>query len=221
MSHQPAPPTVAGAERFAISPGDGAFMLLDDLVPRFDVVRREHRVIEGDIGTVHAAVLQADFLRAVTSNPGVRTLFAARSAGERIAARVRGLGFAEPPAPDSLRLADMGVHGDWVRLGDDPPREIAFGAVGRFWGGETMWEELDAADFATFDQPGFAKIGCNFSLRPYGRDRTLVSYEARTVATDDESRRAFLRYWRAVAKGVGVVMRSQLRVVAREAATAA
>jgi hypothetical protein len=221
MTLPPAPPTATGVERSAIAPVDGALMLLDDLVPRFDAVRREHRVIDGDARTVHAAVLRADFLRAVTSNPGVRTLFAARSAGERMAARVRGREVAEPAAPDSLRLVDMGAHGEWVRIADDPPREIAFGAVGRFWGGETMWEEIDATDFAAFDRPGFAKICCNFSLRPYGRGRTLVSYEVRTVATDDESRRAFLRYWRAVTKGVGVVMRSQLRVVEREAATPA
>jgi hypothetical protein len=52
----------------------------------------------------------------------------------------------------------------------------------------------------------------------YGSHRTLVSYEARTAATDPASRRAFLRYWRVVSPGVGVVMRSLLRVVAREAA---
>ena len=40
-----------------------------------------------------------------------------------------------------MRLADMPTHGDWVRvlLGEDPLHEIAFGVVGRFWAGETVW----------------------------------------------------------------------------------
>jgi hypothetical protein len=104
-----------------------------------------------------------------------------------------------------------------VRLGEAPPHEVAFGGVGRFWSGETRWEQIDAAEFASFARPGLAKIACNFWLRPYGASRTLASYEARTQATDDEARRAFLRYWHAVSPGVGVVMRAQLKSVERQA----
>jgi hypothetical protein len=199
-------------------PFDGGPMLLDRLVPRYDATRREHLVVDGDPAAVYAAVLRTDFLLAVTGSPAVRSLFAVRSAAERGVAAVTGRPFTEPPAPDAMRLADMTTHGEWVRLGVEPPHEIAFGAIGRFWGGTTVWEAIDARDFEAFDRPGFAKIACNLSLRPYGRGRTLVSYEARTVATDAASRRAFLRYWRAVSPGVGIVMRSLLRVVAGEAA---
>jgi hypothetical protein len=198
-------------------PLDGGFMLLDRLMPCYDATRREHLVVDGDAATVYGAVLRADFLRAVTDSRGVRALFGARSAAERLVAVVTRRRFAEPPAPDALRLADLPTRGEWVRLGDDPPHEVAFGAVGRFWGGRTAWEEIDAHAFAAFDRPGLARIACNFTLRSYGRDRTLVSYEARTAATDAAGRRAFLRYWHVVSPGVGVVMRSQLRVVGREA----
>jgi hypothetical protein len=68
----------------------------------------------------------------------------------------------------------MPTHGDWVLLGEDRPREIAFGVIGRFWGGEAVREEIDAADFVS--------------------------------------------YWRQLSRFIGVVMRSQLRVVAHEAA---
>ena len=34
---------------------------------------------------------------------------------------------------------------------------------GRFWGGETVWEEIDAAEFADFDRPGYGKIACRRS----------------------------------------------------------
>jgi hypothetical protein len=115
-----------------------------------------------------------------------------------------------------MRLADMPSHGDWVRLGENPPFEIAFGAIGRFWSGETVWEQIDAADFASFAAPGFAKIACCFSLRSYGTARTLVSYDCRTLATDAAARDAFLRYWRPLSPFIGVVLRAQLGVVAAD-----
>lgn len=194
-------------------------MLLDELLPRFDATRIEHRVIEGAPRAVYEAVIEADFLQTWRNSTTLRLLFAARSSAEGLIARARGRQFVEPPTPPSLRLADMPTRGDWVRLGEIPPREIAFGVIGRFWGGETVWEQIDATDFMSFAGSGFAKIGCNFSLRPYGT-RTLVSYEARTQATDADSRRAFLRYWNAVSAGVGVVMRAQLKSVEHEAAAA-
>jgi hypothetical protein len=197
-------------------------MLLDAVMPEFDATRIEHRVIDGDKAHVYEAVMAADFIRAWRDNAAVRALFAARSTAEQVMTRVLGHeAAASPPAPDSMRLADLPVRGQWVRLGEDPPHEIAFGVVGRFWAGETTWEEIDAEEFGGFSRPDFARIACNFSLRPYGAARTLVSYEARTRATDEHARRAFLRYWRAASTGAGVVMRSQLAIVAREAAAPA
>jgi hypothetical protein len=117
-----------------------------------------------------------------------------------------------------MRLADMPTHGDWVLLGEDPPHEIAFGVLGRFWAGETIRGQIDAADFETFAEPGFGKIACNVSLNPDGTDRTLVTYECRTLATDETARRCFKRYWRPLAAFIGLVMRSQLRVIEAETA---
>ena len=110
--------------------------------------------------------------------------------------------------------------GEWVKLADDPPEEFAFGVIGRFWGGETGWETIDADHFVAFDEPGLAKIACSISVRPYGSARTLVSYEARTQALDPESRAHFLRYWRLVRPGVAIVMRAFLHAVAKEVSDA-
>jgi hypothetical protein len=196
-------------------------MLLDELIPEFDATRIEHRVVDATLPEAYEAVLDADFNRAWKESTTVRALFAARSAAEEAVSRLRGRDFSPPAEAPSMRLADLGTHGGGsasdplpfsrtVRLGEDRPREIAFGMVGRFWSGETAWKEIDASDFAGFHEPGFARIGCNFSLRPYGTRRTLVSYEARTQATDEDSRRQFLRYWKAVSPGVGMVMRSMV-----------
>jgi hypothetical protein len=190
-------------------------MLLDDLLPEYDATRIEHRVVGLRIDDAYAAVIEADFLRTAREHPAVHALFAARGAAERLAGMARGASTPPPPEPDRLRLVDLPEEGDWIRLGAHPPHEIAFGVMGRFWGGVTTWEHIDADVFRSFDRPGFARIACNFSLRPYGASRTLVSYEARTRATDAQARVSFLRYWRAVSPGVGIVMRAQLAVIER------
>ena len=41
----------------------------------------------------------------------------------------------------------MTTHGEWVLLGKDPPHEVAFGVVGRFWSGDTSWQQIDASEF--------------------------------------------------------------------------
>jgi hypothetical protein len=200
------------------APSTGKPMLIDRLMPRYDAVRAEHRIVPGDIATVYAATRRADFIRAWRESVAVRLLFAARGVGERAISLIGGREHHELPPPESMRLADMPTHGDWVLLGEDPPHEIAYGVVGRFWAGETIWAQIDAADFETFAEPGFGKIACNFSLNPYGTDRTLVTYECRTLATDETARRGFKRYWRPLAPFIGLVMRSQLRVIEAETA---
>jgi len=191
-------------------------LLIERLLPRPDAVRAEHLLVDGALDAVYEAVRQADFMRAWRESPAVRLLFAARGVGERVVSAAARRGHPhELPPPEAMRLADLPARGEWVLLGEDPPHEVAFGAIGRFWSGETSWEEIDAAGFASFDRPGFARIACDFSLRPYGVARTLVSYECRTQATDPASRRGFLRYWRPLSPFIGVVLRSQLGVVAR------
>lgn len=192
-------------------------LLIDEVLPTFDATRAEHRIIEGDLATVWRAVLEADMARTGRENAVVRTLFALRALGERLAGALR----RQPPAPpaevSSMRLADLPSVGEWVLLEAREPSEVVFGAIGRFWAGETTWETIDAGDFIGFDRPGLARIAANFSLRPYGEDRVLVTYECRTQATDAEARRAFLRYWRALSPFIGMVLRAQLAAVASTA----
>ena len=195
-------------------------LLLDWLLPEFDATIVEHQVVEGDPDAVYRVMTGVDMAEIPKRYAAVRVLFAARGAAERLVNAL--LGRATPAAlPEgALRLADMPEHGDWVKLADEPPDEFAFGVIGRFWGGETVWETIDADHFVAFERPGFAKIACSISLRPYGTAHTLVSYEARTQALDPESRAHFLRYWRVVRPGVAIVMRAFLHAVAKEVSDA-
>jgi hypothetical protein len=190
-------------------------VLLDSLMREFDASRIEHRVIDGQPTDVYEAAIHTDFVDAMRRSRIVRAMFSLRAALERVAATARYSPVVKPPE-SILRLADMPEHGDWVRLAEDAPNEFAFGGIGRFWAGETKFEQIDASVFTSFDTPGYAKIAASLSLRSYGSQRTLLSYEARTQATDDAARRAFLRYWTVVSPAVGVVMRSLLAVIAEE-----
>jgi len=71
--------------------------------------------------------------------------------------------------------------------------------------------------FAAFEEPGWGRIAANFTLRPYGRRRTLVSYEARTATGDPDAARRFARYWRLVRPFVGHIMRATLATLRRDA----
>jgi hypothetical protein len=188
-------------------------MLIERALPAYDAVRAEHRVLAATPTRAWSAVMNADFMRTADEIPAVRILFGVRTAAERAVAAVRGRTPAPATVPDSMRLAEMPSRGEWVVLGEEPLREIAFGAIGRFWAGETAWEEISAAEFGSFDRPGLAKIACSFSLRPYGAERTLVSYECRTRGTDASARRAFMRYWRPLSPFIGVVLRAQLSTI--------
>lgn len=192
--------------------------LLDRIMPAWDAARAEHRVIDAPALQVYEAALDADFLDAVRQHRAVRLLFSIRSGVERLIAAVQRRPWVEAPPPQALRLADLPARGEWIRLGQDPPREIVFGAIGRFWAGETRWLTIDRTAFAAFNNEGFAKIACHVLAQALPDGRTRLTYEVRTWATDPASARAFRRYWRVTSPFIGVVMRAFLTLVAREAA---
>ncbi len=193
-------------------------MLIDEVMPQFDAIRTEHLLVEAPVRDAWSATLDADFIETATSSKLVRGLFAIRTAGEKAVRAVTRR--PAPPEPEiaSMRLRDMQTEGDWIRLGENPPNEIVFGVIGRFWSGETVWEQTTPAGFREFERPGFARIACNFSLRACGDHRTLISYECRTQATSPDARKGFMRYWRPMSPFIGMVLRAQLRLLARKAA---
>jgi hypothetical protein len=105
----------------------------------------------------------------------------------------------------------------WLLLGERPGHELAFGAVGKFWQPNIEWRDVDTADFASFSEAGWGKIAANFVVHPYGEYATLLTYECRTLTTDDGSRRQFRRYWWLVRPFVGHILRAALRTIRDDA----
>ncbi len=195
-------------------------LLIDRYLPDFDETRIEHLVIDGPTDAVYETLRTVDFL--MVHSPITDLAMFVRSLPEKVGRLARR---NEPPAPPlpALKLAAMfdregfeheEVLEGWVGLAEERGREIVFGAVGKPWLADIEWKTVASEDFAGFEEPGWAKIAASLSVREYGSKRSLVTYEARTTMTDDESRDRFHRYWTVVSPFVGTIMRALLRTVA-------
>jgi hypothetical protein len=125
---------------------------------------------------------------------------------------LRIFGTASPPLRGLVVGRGLGLPG-WSLLGEQADREIAFGAVGKFWQPVIVWRHVAPTGFASFEEPGWGKIAANFSVLPCGERSTLLSYECRTVTTDPESRRRFLRHWWLIRPFVAHIMRATVNQI--------
>jgi hypothetical protein len=163
--------------------------LLDEVLPGWHVRERHTIEIDAPPELVFAAVREATF----AEMPLARALF-----------RLRGLrAAAARPLFEQLPRA-------FVVLAEEPGRELVVGGIGQPW--KLLGGRAPRADFARFDEPGFAKMAMNFRL-----DGSTLWTETRVWLTDAPSRRRFLAYWLAVRPGSGLIRRSWLRAIKRRA----
>lgn len=193
-------------------------MLIDRYLPDFDVTVIEHAVVDADVETTWRALLDVDLLD--VHSPLLDAAFYVRGLPAKVAAWRGRDKPSEAPAELKLEGVDEDGLEGWLSLGRIENREIALGAVGRFWKPNIEWydvTEMTPEEFAGFDEPGWGRIAASFTLRPYGESRTLLSYEARTATNDDDSAKRFARYWGLIRPFVGHVMRAALATVRRDA----
>lgn len=169
-------------------------MLIDDFLPVYDVMELHSREIQAPLESVFTVVRRLDLRRSSM----IRWLF-----------RLRGL------PPSSLTIEGLLKMG-FIRLGETPNQEILLGLAGRFWTRNGDLQVLDAADFKTFEKPGYAKAAWNFVLSPQGQSGTHLVTETRVLCLDEKSRRNFLRYWLLVGPASGWIRKAILRVIAYE-----
>jgi hypothetical protein len=134
-------------------------MLIDHYLPRFDVTRIEHTVVDADVATTWSALRRLDLMRVHT--PLMDAAMVARGLPARVRSR---LGHQAPPPPQPARLLLIDPSpalAGWLSLGERTESEIALGAVGRFWRPDIEWYDVSAmtpAQFAAFDEPGWGRI---------------------------------------------------------------
>jgi hypothetical protein len=182
-------------------------VLIDQFLPVFDVVLTEHLVVTANAERTFEAARHLDFLSVRT--PLLTASFFVRGIPARLAGKA-------PKSLAELRLAEgSSPLPGWLVLGETPGREVAFGAVGKFWQPDIEWRDVPREEFAGFDEPGWGKIACHFLVRPDGDDRSVLTYECRTATTDPAARRQMGRYWWLIRPFVVHIMRATLRTIAR------
>ncbi len=174
-------------------------MLADEVLPAYDVSDAVATVAEAEAEAAWAALMETDLIDVGRRRPAVGLLGGLRMLPDLAAHLLHGE--RPPSAPDHLRLRDLDQtpvdEGGWVLLGEagPPDREIAFGLVGKFWRPVIEFAAVSAADFAAFDEPGWAKTVYALGAAPLHGDRTLLTGVMRTATTDEHARRWFRRYW--------------------------
>jgi len=179
-------------------------MLIDQFMPRWDVSIAAHAIVRRDPAVAFRAAADLDFMAVHT--PLLNLAMRARGLPARMTGRA-----SEPPR--RLVLAKGDPLPGWLVLGETPDRELAFGAVGKFWQPSIEWRDVPVETFATFDEPGWGKIAANFSVLPYGEHSTVLTYECRTITTDAESRTRFMRYWRVGRPVIRHIFRATVQTI--------
>jgi hypothetical protein len=119
-----------------------------------------------------------------------------------------------------LPVLEAAVKKGFFPLGESPPSELVYGAIGRFWqprGPDLV--RLSAVDeFLSFRQPGYAKLVLNFHVQELSGQQCRLSTETRVAVTDGTALYKFAAYWAIIRLGSGLIRRLWLHAIAREAA---
>lgn len=114
--------------------------------------------------------------------------------------------------PDAPLLGEMLENG-FMRLGEQPGKEVVVGAIGRFWS-PVGNRPRRVDDFAGFAEPGYAKAALNFTVAAEG-EGSRITTETRIAGTDAAAARKFRRYWLLIRPGSGAIRRSWLKAIRR------
>ena len=170
-------------------------MILDDLMPQYDVVERHRTIVNAPANVVFGAIREAN-LAGGWITPA---LLALRAAPRRV-----------------VRLHDLERAGFRV-VAERAPEELVIGLLGRFWtlrGG--LCAEVTVETFRAGPPAGQALAGWNFSVTQRPDGSSELRTETRVWCAAD-ARWKFRLYWLAVRPGSGLIRRAMLRAIKRHA----
>ena len=127
------------------------------------------------------------------------------------------------PLPESILnagtrapLIDVALRGGFVRLADEPPRELVIGTIVAAPPGARapLTPELFRERMRL---PGYALAAMNFNVVADTSGGSYVTTETRVFATNAGARRRFAAYWRLIYPGSALIRRGWLRAIERRA----
>jgi hypothetical protein len=187
-------------------------MLIDEYLPRFDVVERHGLIIRATPARVWAALRAADF----GGSPLMATLLALRALPSLLTAPGRTVRRLRERRAGRLTLDAFFTRG-FVLLEERPEREMVIGLEGRFWTAAGDLRPTDAGRFREALAPGLARAAWDFRAEPLGEGRVRLTTETRVLCAEAATRRRFRAYWLVVRPGSGLIRRAMLRAIRRAA----
>ena len=178
--------------------------VLDRYLPAYDVRSRHEIEVHAPAAAAYRAARALDIGRSVP----MTMLFAVRGLPHLLTGKLR--------PSRSFTLETIREFG-FVILEENPPRQFALGAVGKFWRPDSGMVRIDPDEFGTFDTPGFAKAIVVFTVEEHDPTSSLVATETRVACTDASARRKFSLYWRAIGPFSGLIRQLMLREIKRAA----
>lgn len=183
-------------------------MLIDRYVPVCQFRERHEMLVDAPPAMLLDAVLQPD----ISDDPWMRTFIRMREFPERFLSRLTGSGELKGKPPFGLD--------NFLLLGRDGDREIAFGLLGKFWKFDYGQVRVpDAAAFHRFDAPGVAKLVLNLTAEKMADGRTRLATETRIFCNDRKSVLCFTPYWWLIRPVSGLIRRRLLARISRHAAS--
>jgi len=178
--------------------------LLDEFMPRYDVVERHRITIAAPPAVVLSAAKEQDLMESAL----IRAIFKARElalgASPDNQARPAGL---------LMTMQSLG----WRVLAERPGREIVVGAVTKPWESDVVFRGLPPDQFAPYSEAGEVKIAWTLRAEPAGQHGSVFMTETRAVATDAAARARFRTYWAFASPGIAAIRWVMLRPLKREA----
>src|SRR6266567_467789 len=192
-------------------------LLIDQFLPRYDLAIVHAEVLRAPPDACYRTARSVDLLRVSI----IRALLDLRTVPQRLGNRLSGRQpAASANAPmRTFRLDDMVRPPiNWRLLGEEPGVEMVLGQIGRPWQSTDMGSgpEVAPAEFAGFEQPGFAKIALSLRVQPYGAVASILTLETRVAVTDSVSLKRFQRYWALIGPFSHLVRWMALRLVVAE-----
>lgn len=192
------------ASRVEQTPSEATDLLLDDVMPDYDIVERHQVRVAAPAEVVLAAASETDLHKSAL----VHAIFKTRE-------RVLGAGPDRRTLPSGLldQVKSLG----WRVLHEIPGREIVVGAVTQPWLADVVFRGMAPDEFKEFCEPGYVKIAWTLRADPVGPAAAIFRTETRVVATDQTARRRFRWYWARFSPGIVIIRRVMLRLLKREA----
>jgi hypothetical protein len=171
---------------------DEADELLDRFMPAYEVVERHHVRVSAPAAVTFAAASELD----PNQSAIVRAIFRARelAMGSHPVRRPERRGF----------ISQMRGIG-WGVLAESPGREIVMGAATQPWLADVVFRALPSGEFASFREPGYAKILWTLRADPISDGESIFRTETRVATTDRAARAKFRQYWSFVSPGIVLI----------------